>query len=459
MTEHSIPHSDLLAAISQHESSGHSVFAPSSSAMWLWCSGSLLANLAAKDEAGEEAAEGTVAHGIAEHWLKTGERPDHIIGLSELITEGDQVFEIMITKSMLDYVEEYVDWCVNLPGDHRVEQRVFFSEYTPLKNQGGTADHQAFEPGVLTITDLKYGQGVAVYAAADPSDPRAVIWKDDGDFELNGNPQGLLYALGSFLEWDWLYSFQRIVIRIAQPRRDQFDVWETTREELLAFADFVKVRAAAAWVPGAPRRPSEKACRWCNVKAGCPAYLKVLEDLADDAFDVVGGEVTPADTEDIMDALGAGLFDPKLTTPTELTTEHMAKAIAFRGMFDAWFNAIEAELERRALDGVKVPGKKLVESRSNRVFASQPEAIKRLGEAGVSWVELFDLKFISPAQAEDLLKDQAGMKKKDAVEFLEPVVRKPPGKPTLVSIADKRPEYVHPADDAFDDVFDDEDEL
>lgn len=457
MTDHPLPHSDLLAAIDDHESGGHSVFAPSSSAMWLWCSGSLLANLAAKDEAGEEAAEGTVAHGIAEHWLKTGERPDHIVGLTELVQEGEQVFEIEITTKMLDFVEEYVDWCMNLPGDHKIEQRVFFSELTPIPKQGGTADHSACEFGTLTITDLKYGMGVAVYAAADRNDPRAVIWKDDGDFELNGNPQGLLYALGTFLEWDWLYDFQRIVIRIAQPRREHFDVWETTREELLAFAEFVKDRAAAAWKPNAPRRPSEKACRWCKVKAACPAYLKAMDDLVSDAFDV-GAEVNPSDTEDIMDALGAGLFDPKLTKPVELTTDHMAKVIAFRGMFDAWFNAIDDELERRALGGEPVPGKKLVESRSNRVFASEREAISRLAEAGVPWVDLFELKFTSPAQAEELLKS-AGMKKKAAVEFLEPVVRKPPGKPTLVSIADKRPEYVHPADDAFDNVFEDEDDL
>ncbi len=105
MTDH-----HLQTAIDEHEAGGHSVFAPSSSAMWLTCSGSLLANLAAKDSAGFEAAEGTVAHSAGEDWLKTEERPDHLVGDIVEVDEGDEVFHIEITTEMLDYVQQYVDW-------------------------------------------------------------------------------------------------------------------------------------------------------------------------------------------------------------------------------------------------------------------------------------------------------------------------------------------------------------
>ena len=73
--------------------------------MWLTCSGSLLANLAAEDSAGFEAAEGTVAHSVGEEWLKTEERPIHRIGEIVPVQEGEETFNIEITTEMLDYVQ------------------------------------------------------------------------------------------------------------------------------------------------------------------------------------------------------------------------------------------------------------------------------------------------------------------------------------------------------------------
>ncbi len=181
----------------------HSIFSPSGSSTWAYCPGSLIPNLFAKDSAGEDAAYGTVGHGVAEQWLKSGVCPTHLVGTTEIIEEGDQRFEIEIDASMLEYVGQYVDWCIYLPGTHFVETRVDFSDLTPLKKQSGTADHAACEFGTLTVTDLKMGQGVQVYA------------KD--------NTQAILYAYGFFRKYDELFDFQRIVIRIAQPRLTHFD--------------------------------------------------------------------------------------------------------------------------------------------------------------------------------------------------------------------------------------------
>ena len=60
--------------------SGHSAFSPSGSAMWLSCSGSLIANMMEPDSCSYEAAEGTVAHEIAEQWLRTKQAQYHRVG-------------------------------------------------------------------------------------------------------------------------------------------------------------------------------------------------------------------------------------------------------------------------------------------------------------------------------------------------------------------------------------------
>ena len=125
----------------------HSVFAPSSSAMWTACAGSLIPNVLSEDTAGEAAAEGTVAHGVAETWLKSGKKPKHLIGTIERV-EG---FDIEITHSMLDFVEQYVTWCWQLAGDHYIESKVYFDDLTPIPRQGGTADHCACLPEWLII--------------------------------------------------------------------------------------------------------------------------------------------------------------------------------------------------------------------------------------------------------------------------------------------------------------------
>src|SRR5690606_41457861 len=68
------------------------------------CRGSLIPNLLAPDIASFEAAEGTVAHSVHEEWLKTGEKPVHMLGRVERVQEGNQVFEIEIDREMLNNV-------------------------------------------------------------------------------------------------------------------------------------------------------------------------------------------------------------------------------------------------------------------------------------------------------------------------------------------------------------------
>lgn len=414
---------------------GHSIYAPSYSATWLFCSGSLIPSLLAEDNAGVDAAYGTVAHGVAETWLKLGTKPTHLIGEVQRVDEGHEVFEIEIDEVMLDYVEMYVNWCRDLPGEHYVEQRVDFSDLTPIPNQGGTADHIACQPGVLTITDLKMGKGVQVFATL--------------------NTQARLYAYGAFREWDWMYGFERIVIRIAQPRLGHFDVWEISRAELLEFAEFARERAAAAWQPGAVRTPGEKQCTWCRVRMSCPAIAAYMIQMTEGVFDDLEGDFEAADVAKLIDRLDDDFeeFVIKPVDVTELTDAHKSKLIKYRRVVGNWFKSMEDELEKKLLAGEKNPAFKLVEGRANRVIANPKTAPSTLSlMTGLPEEDFIDTAMKSPAQIEEVLIKKADVKRKELGLYMADLVVKPRGKPVMAPMHDKRPALSIGDEDAFDDL-------
>lgn len=362
---------------------GHSVFSPSGSFLWLNCAGGLIANLLAPDDAGEDAAYGTVGHSVGEQWLRDGVKPAHRIGEVVEVQEGDQVFSITIDNAMMDYVERYVLWCAPLPGTHYVEQRFTYSHLTPLEDQGGTTDHAALTYQHGIITDLKMGMGDKVYAER--------------------NSQAMLYALGTLYEWDWFYDFQRFTIRIAQPRLSHFDEWEVTREELLEFAEFVKVRAQAAWQPNAPRTPSPKACRWCRVSTSCTARLMQLTALASGNMSFIGKSITETEMQELKESLANGAFELELADPKRLSTEDLSILYPYIDTAKAWWEKLNGEIYRRAMAGQNVSSAKLVKGRGGRRKWINPKmARKVLTRFGASDDDIVEVR--SPAQVEEVLR-------------------------------------------------------
>jgi len=427
MTEHTFTLADMRAAMQRIVDGGHSVFSPSGSPMWLGCSGSLIPNLFAQDDSGEDAAYGTVGHMVGETWLRDRTRPNHLLGTRHFVQAGEWGYFITVDAAMMEYVKRYVDWCRFLPGDHHVETRVDFSQLTPIPGQGGTADHAACTWQRLVITDLKMGKGVRVFAKE--------------------NSQALLYALGFFYEWDWLYDFQEIVVRIAQPRLDVFEEWTVDRAYLLKFAEYVKERAFAAWVQNAPRTPSEKACLWCKIQATCAAKAKMTIELGGGLFENMGKEVSNADMVEFREDLAVA-DNPIIADIATLSTLEMEKLYGWRGTVEKFFKKVGEELDRRARDGVKLKLFKTVEGRSHRVFRNKSKAVEALVALGLNREDLLAEELVSPAKAEELLMAE-GYSAKDAKEALKQIVFQPPGKATLAPLKDSRPALVDAYDDAF----------
>lgn len=425
-----------LEQVAKMASEGHSAFSPSSSKMWLTCSGSLIPNILAHDDCSGEAAEGTVAHSVAEEWLSSGKRPKHMLGE----TIHCQGWDILVDDDMMGYVSDYVEWCQELEDDaiqFMVETRVDLSDLMPIPDQGGTSDlialtrksfsasHKA--PHKLYVRDLKYGKGVRVVA--------------------EDNTQGMLYAYGSWKILKDKYNIDEIEIGICHPRlSDGTTTFTITPEQLQEFADWVKVRAADAWNFDAARTPSDGGCQWCKVKGTCPAAYQELAEVTSGAFDdddefvprTYKRETMDKTNENLEDDFGPEPFHP--VNPQQLSTKALAKVLRYRKLSDQFFNAVEAELLERAISfEQEIPGWKLVEGRSNRKWPeNEAHVYLKLKRLGLTDGAIYNQTMISPAQAEDKIKLKTSLKKADAAKLVNAIAVRPPGGKSLVRSSDKR---------------------
>jgi len=419
------------------DGSGHSIFGPSGSGMFLHCSGSLIPNLLEVDNGNEDSAYGTVAHGVTELWGKTGIRPDHLIGTNEFVEAGEWGHLVWIDEAMLDYAQMCIDWVDWIEGEKFWERSVDFSRITPIPNQRGTADLIIRDAERLYVIDWKFGKGVKVYAER--------------------NTQAMLYALGALWEFDPKGVIQEVEIRIAQPRLDHFDTWVVSRDELMEFAGWAKARMALAWQLDAPRVAGVKQCEFCKVKTSCAANAKLNVELTEGVFENLENPhpVSVDEMQAFKDRINDDFDELKIISPeaATLSSVELAKLLPFRRLADKWWKTIDLELMKRAVAGEDLAPLdwKIVESRSRRRFRSKVEAISYLEELGVPRESSAPETLVSPAEAERLLI-KAGHRRKELPNLLEGVTMKPRGKPTLARLADKRPAMGDLTEGVFDDL-------
>ena len=212
-----------------------------------------------------------------------------------------------------------------------------------------------------------------------------------------------------FSELDGIQDVKRFVLHIVQPRLDHIDSWETSTRDLLQWGEWVRERALLALEEDAPRVPGEKQCRWCRAQATCQA-------LYEHTAQIIGREF------DDMDAL---------ENPGQMSDGQIRLVLENADLIKAWIDAVQTHVFERLMEGGEFTGYKLVEGRSNRVWADETAAtgvlIDALGDA--AW----EKKLLSPAKAEKAL----GKKK----TMLAGMIFKPAGKPALAPEQDKRPAY------------------
>lgn len=388
----------------------HAPLAPSGAHRWLHCHASILAEKGFPDTETKEAMEGSAMHEVRARCLKDGTPVWDFLG--DLFFGGTR----LLTKCTEDRLRALIpglDRIDDLCGDiiaHKkaepryvlVEERMHFEDPF-LKDVYGTLDFgayikDAFGDAFVVISDLKFGQGVPVYAV--------------------DNEQQLIY-LALFLDSLTKNERKRIKecrIIIDQPRiKEAGGEWVITVADVERWKDKVLYPAVEAINKGSKQyAPGKYACFWCKAKVACKAHtdfnVKTLGIKFDDerdgaTFDVAGIEM--------------------------LSAERRAYLVMHSQMVRKWLDAIHDSLLDDGLKGRDTPGLKVVDGNQGKREWADPEyAEKKMVE--LLGDKAFEQKLVSPTQADKLLprKTWAGIER-------ELVKRNPPMK-KLVPLDDGR---------------------
>ena len=371
----------------------HAKLSASGSHRWLACPGSV--RLEAEYAPGKSsvfAQEGTRAHELADMCLKSGD--DTIKYLGATIEDG------VVDQDMVNHVQDYVDYVRSFNGDHFYEQRVEYTNWVP--NGFGTSDAIVIEPDGkrVHVIDLKYGKGVAVSAV--------------------DNTQGIMYALGVHQLLELSHDdIEEFVVHIYQPRIGNFSEWTITTKDLLKKGEWIAQQAELALTDDAPVVPGDKQCNWCAHKANCVDLKRYVDNIICAEFD-------------------------DLTSPDALSKDDLANVYAHKSMITGWLEAIDKKIMTDMLDGQTYPNLKLVEGRSLRKWQDEERIetvlVDTLGDGA------YTKKLLSVSQAEKALG-------KANKALVQDYIIKPPGKPTVAPLSDKRPP-IGDVSDEFDKVED-----
>ena len=191
---------------------------------------------------------------------------------------------------------------------------------------------------------------------------------------------------------------------IFQPRRENVSTWTISVEALRDWAENeLKPRAQMAYNGEGDYHPGEW-CTFCKAAVRCRARAEEKLRLAQAEFRLPP-LLTDAEIEEILILL------PDLTK---------------------WANEITAYATDAAVNhGKEWNGFKVVEGRSVRKYRDEEAVAQAATQAG--YEDIFKKSLITLTEMQKL------MGKKNFEDILGGLIYKPPGKPTLVPVTDKRP--------------------
>ena len=377
----------------------HALLSASSAHRWLKCTAAPRFEAQFPENTSEYAEEGRLAHAICElkalkHFTASIKPSAYTRRLNKL--KSDPRYHPEMDKTSDLYIEHLTELAMSYPATPNVsaEVKVNFDSYVP--DGFGTCDCVMVGGDTLCITDYKHGKGVPISA--------------------ENNPQMRLYALGALSRYAPVFgdNIKKVCMTIDQPRvRDEVSREIISVEDLLAWGESIKPIAQKAYLGLGTFCPGEH-CRFCRGRAQCRARADQNSALEEFKDCIPGDKLTDEEVGDLL-----------------IRGRELVK----------WYKDLEEYALNTVLKGGKIPGWKAVAGRSSRTFTDQDAAIAAVLAAGYDEALVYDRRPKTLTELEKL------MGKAEFEEKLSEYIVRPPGKPTLVPLSDKREAYSPAASD------------
>lgn len=384
--------------MSEHANKAHSDFGGSVIGRVIACPGSVaLVKTVPERHSSAYADEGTFAHALGEkHLLARNFDAQQSIG--DEIASLKLASKKVVTAEMAAAVQVYLDAVqeeMNRSADPilLIEERFTLPIATAEEGEVfGANDALVYHPslGRLVVFDYKHGAGVSV--------------------SVEDSPQLKFYAAGAALshpEW----NIAELELVIVQPRArdaDQYDVpgvkpWPMETFELLEFVGTVEqavLRAKSAeslgpllatgtTTDGTQALSAGDHCRWCDAAAVCPVkQQEVVTSIGLDFHDI------------------AGISPKALPEPKDMDTGRIAALLQGLDVLTAWANQVRDFAYNCLVQGVAIPGYKLVDKQGRRKWIDAEGDIAAYVEMvyGVEADDIFPRKLVTITEAERLVK-------------------------------------------------------
>ncbi len=313
-----------------HGSRTHRKYAASAMARNMRCTASPGACASAPRLERASAQEGTRAHEVLEHCLRTGY--DARQGFAQVHGAVEEA-NAEAVQVALDHVREIVGQYG--AGDVVVWLEAAFDVVPDVC--GGTSDIIIYVKSLRRLYVIDYKNGWEIVEVAD-----------DGWL----NEQALTYGLGAVKALSPTYPIDEVVLTIIQPHPWHVDgpvrSYKASVSEVLAFETRV-MRMIHEAETRPSYRPGKSTCRWCAAKPFCPAVEQAVAasfgvtKLTDITAEVLG----PASPQDVG---------------------RLAALLALEPLVKDFFRSITEVATEIHKHGQPIPGKKLVQSQTRREY-------------------------------------------------------------------------------------------